>query len=493
MHLPKACVLDASVLLDYYRHISGADSFPEAVALVDWAVANFESIHAEFQIGHSKFATALEKIPRLAEKLRMVSRMAADRSAQLPPEADAAVDELFKRVLGDGELLALRAQRADHAIRSLDEDLGYVIRLALISRPLNAAVLLSKHRTELAKAIGRCSVHSTQGGNADVTLTTIEFLRDFKVVFAGQSFVSLGGKHLGFSLVLKGGGMKGIAFAGALQELEPYFAFDTYVGTSAGAIAAALLGSGYTARELETVMTTLQLRQFVKLNPFAMASNFFFRGGLFDAGLLQEWVERKLRQKKGLSRDVMFADITADIRIAVSTRRRGTVVFGKRSHPRNSVSYAVRCSASIPFFFTPGNWEGDIAVDGGVQQNLPIRPYFEGSGDDRVIILSLNSPMQQRTASRTGPLWRIVSGVAAIWITQDEDSLTAANDHALISIDTGAVRATQLSLKPRERDFLLTSGRLAAVKFLQKRGIPALDSRRTELEQCYNRLVSKSR
>ena len=39
------------------------------------------------------------------------------------------------------------------------------------------------------------------------------------------------------ALIMKGGGVKGLAFAGALLELERYFLFDLSVGTSAGAIA----------------------------------------------------------------------------------------------------------------------------------------------------------------------------------------------------------------------------------------------------------------
>jgi predicted acylesterase/phospholipase RssA len=38
------------------------------------------------------------------------------------------------------------------------------------------------------------------------------------------------------AVVMKGGGVKGLAIAGALVELDDYFSFDRYVGTSAGAI-----------------------------------------------------------------------------------------------------------------------------------------------------------------------------------------------------------------------------------------------------------------
>ena len=36
------------------------------------------------------------------------------------------------------------------------------------------------------------------------------------------------------ALILRGGGVKGIAFIGALEVLEDYYEFDPLVGTSAG-------------------------------------------------------------------------------------------------------------------------------------------------------------------------------------------------------------------------------------------------------------------
>jgi predicted acylesterase/phospholipase RssA len=40
--------------------------------------------------------------------------------------------------------------------------------------------------------------------------------------------------------------VKGLAYVGAIKELEKYYKFDRFIGTSAGAIAAVLLGAGYT-------------------------------------------------------------------------------------------------------------------------------------------------------------------------------------------------------------------------------------------------------
>ncbi|TDN87312.1 patatin-like phospholipase [Salegentibacter sp. 24] len=46
-------------------------------------------------------------------------------------------------------------------------------------------------------------------------------------------------------LIMKGGGIKGLAYVGALEVLSKHYKFTWYTGTSAGGIAAILLGCGF--------------------------------------------------------------------------------------------------------------------------------------------------------------------------------------------------------------------------------------------------------
>lgn len=65
------------------------------------------------------------------------------------------------------------------------------------------------------------------------------------------------------ALVMKGGGVKGLAFAGAVRELQAYFQFEAFVGTSAGAIAAALFAAGATGAMLEETLRRKRFRDFL--------------------------------------------------------------------------------------------------------------------------------------------------------------------------------------------------------------------------------------
>jgi predicted acylesterase/phospholipase RssA len=475
----SSCLLDASILLDFYRHATGADYLPEADGIVQYAMSQFDTIYAEFTVGHSRFAETLRRYPQFSSKLRLLSATQADKLVHdIPAQEDAATQRLFDCVLNDIELATARTVGAVSRVRSLSDELGYVFRLAVLGAALKSNVVLTSGRFDIARAIARYSP-------ADVLSTEMETVSarvcGERVVFATMLPEPSAGPRRGYSLVLKGGGMKGIAYAGALQELEPYYSFDHFVGTSAGAIAAALLAVGWRPSELETLLSGMQLRQFVTLNPFSVLSNMIFRGGLFQGDRLQAWIENNLRTKSGLQREVTFGDLPFQLQVPVSTRKRGTVVFNRKTSPRSSVAYAVRCSSSIPFFFTPGNWEGGEAMDAGAQHNLPIRPYFEEGGDDRVIILALVTQSQDRKGFV--PLFNIARGLTKVWLTQDEDALTRAHSHSVVAINTGPVRTMQLTLSGQARSFLLASGRLAAVKFLQERGMADLADRRNLLEE----------
>ena len=66
------------------------------------------------------------------------------------------------------------------------------------------------------------------------------------------------------NLALKGGGVKGIAYVGALKELEKasiYDGIEKVSGTSAGALVAGMIAVGYSADKIEELMHGLNLKK----------------------------------------------------------------------------------------------------------------------------------------------------------------------------------------------------------------------------------------
>lgn len=487
------CIVDASIVLDYYRHCTGADYLPASKEIFEEALKHFSVVHSEFVVGHSRFYQVLRENPNLAAKLSLLSQANADSIVNgVAPDGESQIEQLHELVLSDSILAAVRASSATQSIRSLSDEIGYVLRLAIMARQLDATVLLSPGRYCIAEAMSRHAgvfVNTPSLGSLDRTSAMVA---GTLVCFATVLPDSKGGHRRGYSLIMKGGGIKGLAYTGALQELTNYYSFDTFVGTSAGAIAAACLAAGWSPADLEKILAGVQFRDFLSFNPMHLLGNLLLRGGLFDGSRLEKWIEELLRQKVGGARTVSFSDLHHDALIPVSTARRGTVVFGKQASPRSSVAYAVRCSAGIPLFFTPGNWEGGAAVDAGVQHNLPVRPFLEENGGRRFLILTLVPDSHLNRHSQALAPLRVAQDVLGIWLDQDEDSLTRAYSRSVIAIGTGNISALKLKLSNDERTFLLASGRLAALRFLESQGFLGASSRRETIETAL-RDVSKKK
>ena len=68
------------------------------------------------------------------------------------------------------------------------------------------------------------------------------------------------------NLVFEGGGVKGIAYGGALEELEKRNILNgitRVAGTSAGAINACLLALGYSYKEVSDIIAQTSFKSFV--------------------------------------------------------------------------------------------------------------------------------------------------------------------------------------------------------------------------------------
>ena len=204
------------------------------------------------------------------------------------------------------------------------------------------------------------------------------------------------------NLVMEGGGIRGIAYGGALQELEQrgvLAGIERVGGTSAGAIQAALLAVGYSASEIVEVVNATPVQRlndgrfiFFGGTHRLVKQYGWYRGDEF-ATYLGELVARKTQrphltlgelhalaqQHPGHYRDLYTTGTN------LTTQR--TQVFSYETNPTMRVADAVRISMSIPLYFravlldaqgnvitglpAPGQ-PVQVLVDGGLLANYPI-------------------------------------------------------------------------------------------------------------------------
>lgn len=208
-------------------------------------------------------------------------------------------------------------------------------------------------------------------------------------------------KNLYRNLVFKGGGVRGIAYMGALEVLDEYRIVDNIecvAGTSAGAIAAALLSFGLEIPETKTLFNSLDLSKIPQsatkvrrwnLPRFAEEENyrrFITKYGWYSSEYFYHWLESIIADQCGGDGRASFIDFQKrgfrDLYIvAANVSRQRPEVFSAAQTPDVAVADAVRMSMSIPMFFEALQFDGksfgsgDFYVDGGLFDNFPMHIF----------------------------------------------------------------------------------------------------------------------
>ena len=163
----------------------------------------------------------------------------------------------------------------------------------------------------------------------------------------------------GVALALGGGAVLGAAHIGVLKALEAYgVKVNRISGTSIGAMIAALYAFGKTPEEIEQSVIELEWLDVTSftLSRFGILSN-------DDLG----------SQVSNLLGNVDIADARIPLYLIATDLTHGTkIVLSK-----GDVSRAVMASTCIPGIFVPVEIDGELLVDGGLIENVPVSPLRE--------------------------------------------------------------------------------------------------------------------
>lgn len=187
------------------------------------------------------------------------------------------------------------------------------------------------------------------------------------------------------NLVFEGGGVKGIAYVGALHELEKRDIMKNVRrvgGTSAGAINAVLVALDYSLDETQEILSQLDFNNFMddSWGVVRDAQRLIHEFGWYKGDFFRSWIGNLIRQKAG-NEHATFNDLKnrgfRDLfLVGTNLSTRFAEVFSTEHTPRMRIADAVRISMSIPLFFTAvRNIRHDVYVDGGVFENYPIKLF----------------------------------------------------------------------------------------------------------------------
>jgi NTE family protein len=307
-------------------------------------------------------------------------------------------------------------------------------------------------------------------------------------------------------LVLEGGGVKGIALAGALEVLEERgYRVHRVAGSSAGAMAGALAAAGIPARTMVEILRTTDYRSFED-GPWwtrtllGKGAAILLHNGVHRGDELTRWLEEQLARHSRFGADAVFGDLVIDdpeLDLDPTDPRRHRLVVtasdlssGRlRLLPRDATGYgidpsampvaeAVRVSSSIPLFFRPVRWRlpavgSAVLVDGGMLSNFPVSVFDRPGGEQPrwpTFGIKLSAKPEADFGRRNRIRGPLSFGKAIVdTVTGFYDRMHIDAQHAVertIFIDTAAVRPTQFDLSEEDRELLYRKGRKAATEFL---------------------------
>ncbi len=161
-------------------------------------------------------------------------------------------------------------------------------------------------------------------------------------------------KKYKIGLALSGGGIRGLAHAGALQALQEYQIIPNAIsGVSAGAVVGALYADGYTPLEIRKMFHKMDIRKMTSLH--------LPNGGMFGMDNFEKFLASKLRAKT-------FSELRIPLKILATDFDKGEI----HTFSKGNLLEAILASCSIPILFTPRKIRNTYYVDGGLLQNFPV-------------------------------------------------------------------------------------------------------------------------
>ncbi len=177
------------------------------------------------------------------------------------------------------------------------------------------------------------------------------------------------------ALVLGGGGARGVAHIGAIEELEAQgYRITSVAGTSMGALVGGMYAAGHLG-EFKEWMCALDRYKVFGLVDFAFSAEGLVKGNRVIRALKELVADVRIEELP-----VPFAAVAADL---ITGRE---VVF-----ERGGLYNAIRASISIPSVFQPVRSGDMVLVDGGTVNPVPINRVRRTSGD-RLIAVDVSGP-----------------------------------------------------------------------------------------------------
>lgn len=284
------------------------------------------------------------------------------------------------------------------------------------------------------------------------------------------------------ALGFQGGGIKGLAYIGALKQLQEYGLdmnkIKRFAGTSAGSQIATLLAVGYDIEELEAIFSNIPFHKYNdgSFGIFRNIHRILWSYGYNKGTFMKDFIDKLITDKIGNIRTT-FLDLYDKKKVIL--RITGTCLttreleyFDYKLSPHMPICKAVQISSCVPLFYAAVKYNGKYYVDGAVLRNLPIKAFPE----NKTLFFRFKENQYDRNGGKK-PIKNILQFVYSIIDTTSKycndlaitDAMhTLHSNIRMIEIDTYMVKATDFTISAKTKNFLVKQGGHAVSDYINK-------------------------
>jgi NTE family protein len=280
-----------------------------------------------------------------------------------------------------------------------------------------------------------------------------------------------------YRIYLSGGGICAMAHVGALIELEKHIslrAVKEWMGVSAGSFVAMCICIGFTLDELKDFCVRFD---FANIKEMDSVPGWILRYGMDTGERLGRLIDACLHVK-GLSSDITFKECYAHNKLSlkiVAADLNDVIAktFSPVDTPDYKVSYAVRASMTVPYYFQPFICpvSGHSLIDGGVISNYPlfVLPTDEHA---RTLSIIIRTSVEQKDNLEELGIDELIMRPLNMTIIQKATIESYFYDARCIQIQLGELNILNFSLEVETKNNIIEKGMHAVIDYFTKYPIP---------------------
>ena len=269
-------------------------------------------------------------------------------------------------------------------------------------------------------------------------------------------------------IVLGSGGVRTLAYVGALEVLEDAgIEFASISACSAGSLVGAVVATGQPMRDVREKIERIDLRQLVSRGrlPGLLLHLAWLRWPFakYDSAVVVKVIEELIGPGH------TFGDLEIPFAApAIDLLSKRLLVYATDTHPTMKVADAVRIAVGVPPMYPPHDAEGRIVFDAGIATHCPV--WMVGRFDDEYPILALKPA---EAAMTTPPLW-----IASFVQTVIEAGAACQDQHLIdqiprvreLEIPVSDLRVDDFVEAQKRKQYLFEAGRRVAKQCLERWG-----------------------